>query len=391
MTLCDSSRKDRAKVLRLQGCRRYNLSHSEMSKHNQPVVPSVQIDQLRAQAIAALKTLRDAQRDKRVKLLEQIAAARKSYVIAYVTCGRQNLGTSIGADVIRIFREILGHAGGISKLDLFLITNGGHALTPLRLMSLLREFSKEVNVLVPYMAHSAGTLISVGADSIVMGAMGELGPVDPSVANQFNPTVQPEDVQGAKLPSPRPRIPISVEDVTSFLSLAQDRAKLDAAGMAAAFSALTDVVSPLALGNIQRHHTLIRQLVRRLLMMHMDKEKDAAAVDSLVETLTEKLYAHDYLITRDEAANLGLKVKPDATIEGLMWDLFKAYESYLSLGSEISFPALLGADRQKYICLDSAIVEDKSSCHAFCFKGLAERKGADEFGFNAEVSTWEKA
>ncbi len=361
-----------------------------MSKHNPVQAPTIQVDQLRNQANADLKTRRDAERAKRVKLLAQIATERKSYVIAYVTCGRENLGTVVGADVIRIFREILGNAGKISKLDLFLITRGGHALTPLRLMSLLREFSKEVNVLIPYMAHSAGTLISVGADSIVMGAMGELGPVDPSVANQFNPPIQVEDVQGGKLPSPRPRIPISVEDVTSYLSLAQDRAKLDAAGMAAAFSALTDVVSPLALGNIQRHHTLIRQLVRRLLMMHMDKEKDAAAVDSLVETLTEKLYAHDYLITRDEAANLGLKVsRPDDAVEIAMWDLFKTYESYLSLSSDISFPALLGSEQQKYICLDAGVVEDLSSSHAFCFKGLAERKGADQFGFNAEFSRWE--
>ena len=160
--------------------------------------------------------------------------------------------------------------------------------------------------------------------------------------------------------------------------------------MAAAFAALTNVVSPMALGNILRHHTLIRHLVRRLLMMHMDKDSDKAAIDSLVETLTEKLYAHDYLITRDEAASLGLKVQhPDADAEGWIWELFKLYEGYLSIGSEINFAAQLGAERQKYLCFDAAIVEDQQTSHAFCYRGLAERKGADEFAFNADFTAWE--
>ena len=275
----------------------------------------------RPQALADLKARRDGAKVARQTLLARISAARNSRVIAYVTNSRASLGTAIGADAIRVFREILDQVGQVPKLDLFLITRGGHTLTPLRLMSLLREFAKEVHVLVPYMAHSAGTLIALGADGIVMGAMGELGPVDPSVANQFNPTVEAADAQGGKLPTPRPRIPISVEDVISYLSLASERAKLEPQGMATAFAALTDAVSPLALGNILRNHTLIRHLVRRLLMMHMDidKEVDKAAIESLVETLTEKLYAHDYLITRDEAASLGLKAKrPDADVENLI-------------------------------------------------------------------------
>lgn len=346
----------------------------------------------RPQALADLKVRRDAAKVGRQALINSISTARNSHVIAYVTCARSNLGTAIGADAIRVFREILGQVGQVPKLDLFLITRGGHTLTPLRLMSLLREFAKEVHVLVPYMAHSAGTLIALGADGIVMGAMGELGPVDPSVANQFNPIVEAADAQGGKLPTPRPRIPISVEDVTSYLSLATERAKLDPQGMATAFAALTNAVSPLALGNILRNHTLIRHLVRRLLMMHMDVEKEAdkAAIDSLVETLTEKLYAHDYLITRDEAASLGLKAKrPDADVEKWMWELFKHYEGYLRIGSEINIPSLLGTDKQKYLGLDGAIIEDQQTSHAFCFKGMAERKGGDEFAFNADFLGWE--
>ncbi|MBU0734226.1 MAG: hypothetical protein KKG10_08760, partial [Proteobacteria bacterium] len=47
---------------------------------------------------------------------------------------------------------------------------------------MLREFCEKLAVLVPFRAHSAGTTLALGADEIVMGPLGELGPVDPSVA-----------------------------------------------------------------------------------------------------------------------------------------------------------------------------------------------------------------
>ena len=143
-----------------------------MSKRSQkrlspPMAAPVPTPDPRLQALADLKMRRDAARTERRQLLSDllsdIATARNSHVIAYVTCARPNLGTVIGTDVIRVFREILGGVGNLAKLDLLLVTRGGHTLTPLRLISLFREFAKEVHVLVPYMAHSAGTLISLGA------------------------------------------------------------------------------------------------------------------------------------------------------------------------------------------------------------------------------------
>ena len=57
-------------------------------------------------------------------------------------------------------------------------------LSPWRIISLFREFAQEVNVLVPYGAYSAATLICLGADEILMGRKGELGPIDPIISNR---------------------------------------------------------------------------------------------------------------------------------------------------------------------------------------------------------------
>lgn len=344
----------------------------------------------RPAVVAAHQQLRSDQRQKRLALLKNVAKERSSAVIAYVTANRGLIGAQVGADVIRLLRELLGPVGRVERIDLLLITRGGHTLTPLRLMSLLREFAAKVNILVPYMAHSAGTLIALGANEIVMGAMGELGPVDPSVANQFNPILEPEDIQGTVHPKPRPRIPISVEDVTSYLNFAKSHAGLDPAGMAEAYSALTSKVNPLALGNILRHHNLIRHLAKTLLLMHMNAETDKEKIDSIVKKLTEELYSHEYTITRDEALPLGLKVtKPSEQVEKDLWELYRLYEGFFGIDRQINIATELGSERQKYLCFDLAVVETESAAHFHCTKGFAVRKGPAEFEFNADAQGWE--
>lgn len=344
-----------------------------------------------ADSVAQHRQTRTGPREKRLALLKGIEQDRASHVITYVTSSRVRLNAQIAMDVIRLFREILGQMGHIEKLDLVLITRGGNILAPLRLMSLLREYSKNVNVLVPYMAHSAGTLLALGADEIVMGAMGELGPVDPSVANQFNPVLDPQDIQNDSKTIPRARIPISVEDVTSYLDFAKSHAGLDAAGMAQAYSALTGQVHPLALGNILRTHKLIRHLTRTLLLMHMDETNDRERLEAIVQALTEKLYSHEYAITRDEASRLGLKVaKPSDATEGHLWELYRLYEESLGIDRPIDPARELGAERQKYLCFDLAAIEAENAAYFFCSRGLATHKGTTDFEFGLDVQEWER-
>lgn len=277
----------------------------------------------------------------------------------------------------------------MDQLDLLLITRGGDTLVPLRLMSLLREYAKEVHVLVPYMAHSSGTLIALGADEIVMGAMGELGPVDPSVANQFNPVLEPEDQQPAQSKiKPRPRIQISVEDVASYINFAKNNAKLDADGMAEAHAALVENVHPLAIGNILRTHNLIRHLARRLLAMHMqDGEKEQ--IDAIVKALTGELYAHNYVITRAEAPLLGLKAKkPSADVESKLWGMFQEYEQALGIEQPINLPQELGSMTQKYLCYDLAAIENTAMGSVHWTAGMAKKNG-NEIDFNVEIQGWQ--
>jgi hypothetical protein len=361
-----------------------------MSKHSPTPHPAPPAPDARLLAIDEHKKHRAEERQKRLAVLQEVAKERSSVVISYVTSSRGVVGSQVGWDAVRFMRELLDSVGHVETIDLCLITRGGNILTPLRLISLLREFGKKVNVLVPYMALSAGTLIALGADEIVMGAMGELGPVDPSVSNQFNPILEAEDIQGQANTKPRPRIPISVEDVTSYLNFAKSNAALDSVGMAQAFTALTTRVHPLALGNILRNHNLIRHLAKALLLMHMNATADKDKIELIVKKLTEELFSHEYLITRDEASRIGLKaVKPSDKVENDMWQLYRLYEEYFGIDRAVQIGAELGTERQKYLCFDVGIIETEKTAHTFCTKGWGVRKGSDDFEFKADAQGWE--
>jgi hypothetical protein len=368
-----------------------------VTKHNKPpastaatkaAAPAIDPRQIAAK-IADQARIRARDRAARLPLLNAIAAERGRPLIAFVTSNRGAIVTQVAPDSIRILREHLATIGKQSGVDLLLVTRGGHTLTPLRLISLFREFAPSIGVLIPYMAHSAGTLIALGADEIVMGAMGELSPVDPSVSNKFNPIEDADDTSTGQLPKPRPRIPISVEDVTSYLNLAKEKAGLDPSGMATAFAALTAHVHPVALGNILRQHTLIRHMARRLLVTHMKPDTDKATIDGIVKALTEKLSAHDYLIAREEAASMGLKVKkPSDQLETALWNMYRAYESQFGIDQAIDFNALLGQDQATYFATDAGVIESTARANTFAVRGVASRK-AGEIEFNSDFGAWE--
>lgn len=263
-------------------------------------------------------------RQERVELMRNIARRRKAGLICYITGDRENVSTRIAPDVTPVFYRHLEMLGAQPRIDLFLYTRGGDVLTPWRLVQLVREYADELGVLVPFRAYSAGTLICLGADEIVMGKMGELGPIDPSVVNAFNP----QDPLNACA-----RIPVNVEDVYSYLALARDKAGLsDGSQLSGVFTLLAERIHPLALGNVHRNYLLIRSLAKKLLQLRR-KPLLEDSVRNIVDYLTEKLYAHNYVITRREAAEeFGLPVVyPDKELEKSMWQLCQEYSRALVL------------------------------------------------------------
>jgi hypothetical protein len=205
-------------------------------------------------------------------------------------------------------------------LDVFLVSNGGSGTVPWRLVSLFREFAESFSVLIPYRAYSAATLLALGANEIVMHPFGEMGPIDPKVANEFNP-INPQTQQ---------LIGISVEDVKAYVTFIKDTVGIKHEDeLVKTIEILAQKLHPLALGNVERFISQNRMIARKILMTHMGDEPNAHKIDEIIENLASKLYFHGHTINRREAKEeLDLKIADDVSteLEDAMWELYLDFE-----------------------------------------------------------------
>src|SRR5262249_2099075 len=80
---------------------------------------------------------------------------------------------------VTVFEELLIGADHEQDLHLILDSPGGDGETAVRLVRSAQARCRELTVIVPNQAKSAGTLLAIGAHHIVMGPSSDLGPVDP--------------------------------------------------------------------------------------------------------------------------------------------------------------------------------------------------------------------
>ena len=99
---------------------------------------------------------------------------RESRVICYLTSLRPGIPAAMEEDAGReIFDHLLAiPERPIKKLDLFLCSNGGDGTLPWRLVPVIRQYAEQFGVLIPYHAYSAATILSLGANEIVMHPSG---------------------------------------------------------------------------------------------------------------------------------------------------------------------------------------------------------------------------
>ena len=258
-------------------------------------------------------------------LIEKLEVLRGSKIICYITSTRQGASGNISDEAVR---EFVDHLQGLpseplSAIELFLVSNGGDGTVPWRLVPIFREYAKKFNVLIPFRAYSAATIMALGANEIVMHRFGALGPIDPTVTNEFNPI---------DLPSNR-RLGISVEDVKAYISFIKETVGIrHEEELIKAVEVLINKVHPLALGNVERFFSQSRMIARKLLSLHTHKDQEHT-LDAIIEALASKLYFHGHPINRTEAKELGLKIAADVPVEveTTMWDLFCDFEADLKM------------------------------------------------------------
>lgn len=312
----------------------------------------------------------------RKELIQKIQGKRNSKVISYVTGDRQSripvpgISTKLSSEPQLLIYDQLRKIGKTDKIDLFLYTRGGETDTVLPVVNAIRQFCDKFSVLVPFRAHSGGTLICLGADEVVMGTFGELSPVDPTTGNQFSPV---DEI------NPKSRKGISVEDVISYINLAKDTEKVgvNKENILEVFKTLSQAVHPLALGHVNRIHIHIRLLAKELLKLNRIKKLGDDQINKIVDTLTEQLYSHTHSIGKDEARIiLGEQVLlfADDDEDNLMWDLFEEYTKLMSLRERFNINEYMGNDLSKEIKITGAVLESEDLSHLYsCTSNIIQR------------------
>jgi hypothetical protein len=212
----------------------------------------------------------------------------------------RGLRTSLTSDTKEaLFRVLKETAARRAKIDFCLYTGGGETNAVWPIISLLREYDKDFEVLVPFRCYSAGTLLALAGKKIVMTPISDLSPIDPSTGNQFNP-VDPV--------TPGARLVISVEDVQAYREFVHDQFKFNADEACATralwqpfLDRLVQNVHPIALGNVHRVHQLIKRLAKKILGLHRTDERQ---VNAIIEALTSSFFSHLHMINRHEAREI---------------------------------------------------------------------------------------
>lgn len=211
-------------------------------------------------------------------------------------------------DAIPLYNALRG-IGHVPRLSLFVKSSGGAGEASLRMVNLLRQHTDYLTVLVPLECESAATMLSLGADRILMGPLGHLSAVDTSLTHELSP-----------LDRDNRRVKVSQDELDRVARLWQARAGHDSPNP---YAALFQYVHPLVIGAVDRASALSTRLCLEILNHHM---RDPAKAEAISNTLNASYPAHSYPITLQEAARVGLNVAPlDDTLNSLLLELNETY------------------------------------------------------------------
>jgi ATP-dependent protease ClpP protease subunit len=226
----------------------------------------------------------------RKDLITEIEDSLRTKIIVYYTSTKQPIGIlsgGVSTDTVPIFYEHLKNIKN-RNLALFLNTAGGSLDAPWPIVNIIRNYTDNFHVYVPSQAMSAGTLICLGAEQIVMSPLSQLSPVDP--AGHFEKDGKKYDIE--------------VENIIGYIDLAKEKIGIKSQNvLEEILRQLSTEYPPSFLGSINRTHSLIRRLAEKLLRLHL-KSSERKKINKIVEQLTSKLFSHKHFINRYEAKHL---------------------------------------------------------------------------------------
>lgn len=221
------------------------------------------------------------------------------------------LNSDIDSDCYQRISGVLASVGPQKRSALILESLGGSIEWAFWIAKALREHCEELDVVIPSNAKSAATLIVLAADRILVGARGELGPLDPQ---------RPDPTGSAVVRSPLETIQ-GLQYLRKYYQESIDAVVLHLIGsagmgiphaleqtpniLAPAITALYQNVNVRELGDAYRAllvgERYAKEVMRR--WSQLPEQMASAVVESLVWDYPD----HGHIIDLDEAQRIGLQ------------------------------------------------------------------------------------
>ncbi len=226
------------------------------------------------------------------------------------------------------------------KVALLIDSPGGQARSAFEIAALLQKHCGGFSAVIPRRAKSAATLIALGADEIILGEYGELGPLDV----QFMDSEREEWISGLDEAQSLERLhafALTAFDQTMFM-LAQRTSQKAGTLIPHVTKLVTQMVQPM-FGNIDvvRYTQMSRRLkvgeeyAKRLLMNRFVEFEANGIARKLVELYPD----HGFIIDHAEAVRIGLKPKvPDAELLGILNELAILLPNMTAIGRLTEIP-----------------------------------------------------
>lgn len=226
------------------------------------------------------------------------------------------------------------------NISLVINSPGGYAESAYKIARLFRQNCKKFRVVVPKYAKSAATLLSLGADEIIMGKHAELGPLDAQIDGmEREKTVSAlDEIQALE----RLRA-FALESIDEAMMLIVQRSgkKIETA-LPQALHFVSEMMRPLLEQVDVIEYTQMSRVLKvaeEYAVRLLEKNHSQYDAEIIARHLVEYYPEHGFFIDADEAKNISLPItKPTGKVDKLLDEMYH----YLTLER----PTILGKLRK---------------------------------------------
>ncbi len=254
-----------------------------------------------------------------IENIARLATISKQPILSFINIAKGDLNRAIRTDHYMHVYELLKHIT-TDKIGFVLNTRGGYSADAFMIATLLRTHVEDIHGYVPFEAYSGGTLIIAACNEITMSKYAKLGPLDAQLYTPGKDFLSDRALSSG-LDALLDYYLRAIEKIQPFVSSStqdkltpMDDLKVSAEIASRLIDAIIEKPSHAEIGISSRANKSIQDYLSRILSsnpIYFDDDRqdlNQDRISSIVNRLTTSYSEHSFVITPEEAEEIGLPV-----------------------------------------------------------------------------------